>query len=92
MRIFDPQKAITNKTALKEAILGHADNVRNGTAQLDQLDLEEYGIRLEDNDWHSCRKWTKKSDLVYREEVVLLSGLWRSISVRLTTKQHYHYQ
>jgi hypothetical protein len=89
LKIFDPSRAVENRAAIKTAIFDHAERVVSDGVSLYSLDLSQYGIWLEPNDLSLGRaeKWTKKRITEYREEIVLLSGLWRSIAVRTNNKK-----
>lgn len=91
MRIFDPMLALGKKHDIWSAIDEHTTRIFCGEARLEDLNLEQFGIRLcaDDFDFERCRKWTKREPRMYRREVVVLSGLRRSINVRLTNKQHF---
>ena len=89
MRIINPQLAIDHQVVIKAHIFSHQGQVTQGQAELNSLDLSEFGILLQpqDFDLERATKWSKKSLEEYRSEVVVLSGLWRSIRVRLRNKE-----
>lgn len=91
MRIFDPALAIQKRQDVRTAIDDHRDRVVCGEAELEDLSLEEFGICLcaDDFNFDRCRKWTKRDPRMYRREVVVLSGIRRSINVRLTNKARF---
>ena len=89
MRIFDSDRAIQNQRNIKDAIFQHLHQVTTANAPLPSLNLFPYGIRLEPEDFALERnaKWTKRQLTEYREEAVILAGLWGSIAVRLNNKR-----
>lgn len=89
MRIFDPIKAVEHRPDIKAAIFRHAECVVMEGVPLESLDLSAFGIRLDHDDFSLARseRWTKKKMTAYREEIVILSGLWRSIAVRTNSKK-----
>lgn len=91
MRVFDPKRAIDQRAAIRAAIFYHAEVVATGTVSTEALDLSQFGIRLDAADLtlERSQKWTKRKPTEYREEIVVLAGLWRSIDVRLRNKARY---
>lgn len=91
MKIFDPHLAMKSKSEICSAIDSHLVDVIHGHACLEDFSLKEHGILLEPDDFslHRCSRWTKRDPLRYRQEVIILSGLRRSICVRLMNKRRY---
>lgn len=89
MRIVNPILAVQSRAKIKQKVSDHLASVCRGDVALESLDLTVYGIVLEPGDFSvaRCARWTKKSMLEYREEAIVLAGLWRTISVRLNNKR-----
>lgn len=88
MRIIDAQLAIEHQQVIKAFIFNHQGQVTQRMAELPSLNLAQFGIVLDTEDFtlERAAKWTKKSLSEYRPEVIVMHGLWRAINVRLRNK------